>query len=242
MKRDATPLIQLEVPPGFTGLPVGAPADGPRAGARYPTEVRRRELAADIAADCGPHARELLSYLSALAGIAAPHRLRLFGHFAAGDGGPREGVFANLAVTVPALRVSDFGTVRRIARDPLTTAKLLRTRYRERHPYADVSVVQLGIGPAMVVSSAGEYRLPPKMTGSPETVVRHRVKAEFQIPAPGGTHLIVMTVSSDNEAGWPSVAGTAMRVANSIRCAQHPPEPGCAGTELAVGGRNGRRQ
>lgn len=86
----------------------------------------------------------------------------------------------------------------------------------------DVRVVELTAGPAMVAASAGEYRLPPEITGQPETVVRPEFKAEFQLPTPDGKRLVVMAVTTDSEAGWSAVAAEAMRIANSIRFEEPP--------------------
>lgn len=229
MEHADAPRIVIEVPTSFSGLPIGGRALG-GATARY------RELSGELATQCGEHAGDVLSYLSALAGIADPRRLWLFGSFAAQDGA--RSVFATLALTVTRLvpLQAGVGVVR--GTDRLAAANLLRDRYRHRHPYADASVVQLVSGPALVASSARENRLPPSVTGEAAVVVRHQVRSDFQIPAPDGLHLIVLSVSSDSEAGWPSVAASAMRVANSIRCMERPERRRTS--EHALGGRDVR--
>lgn len=130
--------------------------------------------------------------------------IRLYGRFAVEADAVADPVLADLAAAVVLLDGDDS-----VAR--------LRQRYRARHPHADVRAIRLATGPAIVAVTAGEYRLPPDLAGHGVDTVLRRITAEFQIPAPDGAHLALMTVSTANEAGCQAVLTAAMRVANSIR-------------------------
>jgi hypothetical protein len=213
MTTSATPRLLLEPPPGFVGLPLGE-SDEDNA-----TNLRR--LADTVAARSGQNAGRMTEHLRVLAAIMARNQVRLFGRFAirTDDGEP---VLAGLTLAMPALAGANDIRAKVADNRAITAAALLR-RHRKHDPHAMAGIITLPIGPAVVAASAGDYRLPPGPTGKPRPVVRPEFKAKFQIPAPDGTHLIVMTVTTDSEAGWPTVAGEALRVARSMKF-ERPPD------------------
>ncbi|MGH3520719.1 MAG: hypothetical protein ACRDQ7_25765 [Haloechinothrix sp.] len=156
-------------------------------------------------------------YLTAVAQSMAANHVRLYGQFAVGGDDLDEPALASITLAMPPARRSVDPEVATIESHRNTVAALLVKKHRDRRPEADVNVVELGIGSAMAATSAGEYRMPPEVTGQDQVVVRPQFKAEFQIPAPEGVKIIVLAVTTDNEAGWPTVAAAAMRIANSIR-------------------------
>lgn len=91
-----------------------------------------------------------------------------------------------------------------------------------RRPYADTRRVDLPCGPAVASLVFGEYRLPPEETGAATETVVPTFRAEFLVPTPAWDHIVVVDVSTSNEAGWPLVSTTAVEVARSIRFVDDP--------------------
>lgn len=194
MNRPAPELL-LTPPPGFVGLPLHA------------------DEQATLTPHSGERATGLPRYVTWFAHLLAEEDIRLYGRFAVVDGVVDAPVLADLAVAVAPWDGDDRATVR--GNRDVAVARL-RKQYLARQPHADVRVLRLAIGPAMVAVTAGQYRLPPDVTRHGQDVLP-RISAEFQIPTPDGTHVALMTVSTANEAGCQGVLTTAMRVAYSIR-------------------------
>lgn len=210
---EQAPRLVIDLPPGFTGLTVTG--DDEQDAARVDALARRTAEAA------GQSPERMADHIALIAHVLADNRARLFGRFATRENTEQEPVTATIVLAMPELDTEDTDASR-VARNGNLVAAELERQYRQRHPEADVRVVELSAGPAMVAASAGEYRLPPEMTGQAQTVVRPEFKAEFQLPAPDGHRLVVMAVTTDSEAGWPAVAAEAMRIANSIRFEESP--------------------
>lgn len=203
-----TPKLLIDVPPGFAGLPITGKGED--------IAAHIRELSTK-AADSSPQPiDDLEDNLGAIAHFMARENIRLFGRFAVSADDLPEPVLANLALAMPRLDVGR-DQVETIRENRHNVAKELVKLYRERFPDADVHEVTLDMGPAMVAQRAGEFHIPPAATGRPDEVVRTEFKAEFQIPTPDGLRLVIMTVTTDSEAGWPAVAAEAVRIANGIR-------------------------
>jgi hypothetical protein len=92
----------------------------------------------------------------------------------------------------------------------------LQELVKRRVPDGDCRVVELPCGPAAALVQLGEYRLPPEKTGGAEVSVIPVHRAQFLVPAPTGTHLVLLEVSTGSEQGWPATAEEAVRVARSI--------------------------
>jgi hypothetical protein len=152
------------------------------------TEGNVRDLARRFAVHSGQNEDRATRGLGVLAALMAPRGVRLFGRFAVGD----PPVLATLALAVVPVSAPVKETV-------------LVERYRERHPHAWACLVALPIGPAMVAVTAGSYQ---------GTVERQEFTLESRVPV--GSHVVVLTVTTADERGWPAVATEAMRVAGSL--------------------------
>lgn len=221
--QDTAPRLVIDLPPGFTGLTVTGDSEQDAA--------QVEALAQRTAAPAGQSRERMADHLGIIANMLADNRALLFGRFATRENTEQEPVTATVVLAMPELDTEDTD-VSQVARNGNLVAAELERQYRQRHPESDVRVVELTAGPAMAAASAGEYRIPPEMTGQAETVVRPEFKAEFQLPTPDGKRLVIMAVTTDSEAGWPAVAADAMRIANSIRFE----EPPAASTEPATAG------
>ncbi|WP_092531131.1 hypothetical protein [Amycolatopsis arida] len=198
------PELLVDVPPGFVGLPLRGSAEDNAAAIAG--------LASDLAPHAGDQAAELPRHLTWLAQLLAEGSVRLYGRFAVSDTS-----LAELALAVVPLRAEDDTGPAAVRRNRHAAVEELRRHYLERHPGADARIVPLGLGPAMVAVTAGEYRLPPQATRTGQATVLPQLRAEFQLPVPAGTHLIVLVVTGRDEETWQAVLTAAMRVANSIR-------------------------
>ncbi|MQA61857.1 MAG: hypothetical protein GEU86_10250 [Actinophytocola sp.] len=208
-KPKSMPRLLIDLPPGFAGLTI--------TGDDEQDTPSVADLAARIARPAGRSTEQMAEYVGLLASLMADNQARLFGRFATSDQHLPEPVVANFVLAMPELAAGDSDVAGHIAPNGSVVAAQLEKIYRKRHPAADVRVVELAVGPAMVAATAGEYRLPPEVTGQSAPIVRPEFKAEFQIPAPDGSRLVVIAVTTDSEAGWPAVAAEAMRIANSVR-------------------------
>lgn len=213
---EQTPRLVIDLPPGFTGLTVTGDSEQDAA--------QVEALAQRTAEAAGQSHERMADHLGLIAHVLADNRARLFGRFATRENTEQEPVTGTVVLAMPELDTEDTD-VASVARNGNLVAAELERQYRQRHPASDVRVVELAAGPAMVAASAGEYRLPPEMTGKAQTVVRPEFKAEFQLPTPDGKRLVVMAVTTDSEAGWPAVAADAMRIANTIRFEEPPAAP-----------------
>ncbi|MQA08285.1 MAG: hypothetical protein GEU98_06975 [Pseudonocardiaceae bacterium] len=206
MTEPRTAQILVDTPPGFVRLPL--PSEEERG-----TE-RITALAGQIAQHDGYSAEQMSRYLGLVGTALYDNNVRLFGKFVVGTDEP---AVATLTLVLGGLTEPDSEDAERIRSYPAKAADALLARYRERRPDSDAQVVRLPIGPAVAAATAGEYRLPPEMTGQHEEIVRPVFRAEFQVLAPDGARLIILSVNTNSEAGWPDVARTALEVASSIR-------------------------
>ncbi|MFK0247457.1 hypothetical protein ACIQUM_22415 [Amycolatopsis azurea] len=197
------PALQIDLPPGFTGMPV---TGDDTMNARFALSVGEK-----VAAHAGRSTEEFATALMTLTPELKANGVRVFGKFAAGDS-PEYLATLSLAV----LRWPDADTeMLNLRRDAVAGALL--DVHRKKHPRADARVIRLPIGPAMAAVEAGEYRLPPEFTGRPTEIVRVQAKVEYQIPLPDSEYLAVLVIAAESEAGWPSVAEAASRIAHSLR-------------------------
>ncbi|MGC7102529.1 hypothetical protein ACPZ19_48335 [Amycolatopsis lurida] len=200
MTRPA-PGLRVDVPPGFAGIPI---TGGPEAIA---AAVRR--MAQRIGTAAPEQSGDIEENLGGLAHFLAQREVRLFGRFAVTGDDTREPALANLALAIVDFGESPEGVGAGGANRVVAAATLVK-QYRDRHPDADVQVVELAGGPAMVAQRAGYHQV-----GDTRRVPEF--KAEFQLPSPDTRRLAVMVVSTGEEAAWPAVAAAAMRSAHSIR-------------------------
>ncbi|WP_158881842.1 hypothetical protein [Amycolatopsis anabasis] len=199
------PRILLDVPPGFTGLPLSA--DG------QDNARRVADFAEKAARETGQKPGPVGEFLAGMVNGMLANNVRLFGKFAVGD---EEPVLATLSMAIAPL--SGDLAVLDGRRDALVES-LLRL-YREQHPRSDVKIVRLPIGPAVAAVVAGEYRLPGEVTGQLSESVRPVFRTEFQIPTPDGTQVILLSVSADSGDGWPLIAERSVTIARSVRVEQ----------------------
>ncbi|MEV0050571.1 hypothetical protein AB0H34_08780 [Saccharopolyspora shandongensis] len=132
--------------------------------------------------------------------VAAEQGARILGRFTAGD----PPVSLALAVGVAPLHALPLPAV--------AIASSLVVPYRRRHPAAQVGVVMLANGPALVALHAGAYRLPPE--GTREELLLPRIKAEVQVP--DGDRMVVVSVAGARQDDWPAVIAEATRLAGSV--------------------------
>ncbi|WP_410595863.1 hypothetical protein [Amycolatopsis sp. lyj-23] len=184
--------LQIDLPPGFSGLPVGSDDRMNRSHAWT--------VADNLAAGAGKSVEEFGSYLMALVPTMQANGIRVFGKFAVG---PRKGDVATLT-----LGVAQWPDAAPGSRDALVAA--MAEDYRGRHKRAVVQPVRLPIGPAVVAISGGEFHLP-------ERDVRTQIKAEYQIPLPDGRSVVILSVVAESEDAWPAVAEATAKVAWSLR-------------------------
>ncbi|WP_372671682.1 hypothetical protein [Amycolatopsis kentuckyensis] len=184
--------LQIDLPPGFSGVPVGADDRLNRSHAWM--------VAENVAAGAGTSIEEFGSYLMALVPTMQANGIRVFGKFAVGT---RKGEVATLALGVtqwPGTAPGDRNAV----------VAALAEQYRGRHKLAVVQPVRLPIGPAIVAISGGEFHLP-------EGDVRAQIKAEYQIPLPDNRSVVILSVVAESEDAWPAVAEATAKVAWSLR-------------------------
>ncbi|SFW57664.1 hypothetical protein [Amycolatopsis australiensis] len=184
--------LQIDLPPGFAGLPVGTDDKMNRG--------RAWTVAESVAAGAGTSVEEFGSYLLALVPAMQANGIRVFGKFAVG---PRKGDVATLT-----LGVAQWPEAAPGSSDALVAA--MADQYRSRHKRAVVHPVRLPIGPAIVAISGGEYHLP-------EQDVRTQIKAEYQIPLPDRRSVVILSVVAESEDAWPAVAEATAKVAWSLR-------------------------
>ncbi|MDQ7806671.1 hypothetical protein Q5425_23270 [Amycolatopsis sp. A133] len=185
--------LEIDLPPGFAGLPVGSD-----------DKLNRRQawMVAENPAS-GISVEQFGSYLLALIPTMQANGIRVFGKFAVG---PREGDVATLTLGVAQWPDTAPGN-----RDAVVAA--MAEEYRGRHQHAVVQPVRLPIGPAVVAISGGEFRLP-------ERDVRTQIKAEYQIPLPDGRSVVILSVVAESEDAWPAIAEATARVAWSLRAGE----------------------
>lgn len=184
--------LQIDLPPGFAGLPVGTD-DMMNRGHAW-------TMAENLAGGAGKSVEEFGSYLMALVPTMQANGIRVFGKFAVGR---RKGDVATLTLGVVQWPEAAPGS-----RDAVVAA--MAEEYRGRHKGAVVQPVRLPIGPAIVAISGGEFHLP-------ERDVRTQIKAEYQIPLPDGRSVVILSVVAESEDAWPAVAEATAKVAWSLR-------------------------
>jgi len=182
--------LQIDLPPGFAGLPVGTDDKLNRSHAWMVAE----NLASRTSVE------EFGSYLMALVPAMQANGIRVFGKFAVG---PRKGDVATLTLGVAQWPDTAPGN-----RDAVVAA--LAEQYRGRHKHAVVQPVRLPIGPAIVAISGGEFHVPDRD-------VRTQIKAEYQIPLPDRRSVVILSVVAEAEDAWPAVAEATAKVAWSLR-------------------------
>jgi hypothetical protein len=182
--------LQIDLPPGFAGLPVGA------------DDKMNRGQAWTIAENLGSGTsiEDFAGYLMALVPAMQANGIRVFGKFAVGR---RKGDVATLTLGVAQWPDTAPGN-----RDAVVAA--LAEQYRGRHKRAVVQPVRLPIGPAIVAISGGEFHLP-------DGDVRAQIKAEYQIPLPDGRSVVILSVVAESEDAWPAIAEATAKVAWSLR-------------------------
>ncbi|WP_370969383.1 hypothetical protein [Amycolatopsis sp. cg9] len=184
--------LEIDLPPGFAGMPVGADDKMNRGHAWT--------IAGNLADGAGTSVEEFGSYLMALVPTMRANGVRVFGKFAVGR---RKGDVATLT-----LGVARWPDVAPGNRDALVEA--MAAQFRSRHEHAVVRPVRLPIGPAVVGFSGGEFRLPDRDA-------RTQIKAEYQIPLPDGRSVVILSVVAESEDAWPAVAEATAKVAWSLR-------------------------
>jgi hypothetical protein len=184
--------LQIDLPPGFAGMPVGSDDKMNRGHAWMVAET--------LASGAGKTIEEFGSYLMALVPTMQANGIRVFGKFAVGH---RQGDVATLTLGVVQWPETAPGT-----RDALVAA--MAEQYRSRHKRAVVRPVRLPIGPAVVAISGGEFHLP-------ERDARAQIKAEYQIPLPDGRSVVILSVVAGSEDAWPAIAEATAKVAWSLR-------------------------
>ncbi|MEV7093741.1 hypothetical protein AB0M80_12985 [Amycolatopsis sp. NPDC051045] len=182
--------LQIDLPPGFAGMPVGSDDKLNRGHAWM--------VAENLAS--GTSVEQFGSYLMALVPTMQANGIRVFGKFAVG---PRKGDVATLT-----LGVAQWPDTAPGSRDALVAA--MAEQYRSRHKRAVVQPVRLPIGPAIVAISGGEFHLP-------DGDVRAQITAEYQIPLPDGRSVVILSVVAESEDAWPAVAEATAKVAWSLR-------------------------
>ncbi|WIX86446.1 hypothetical protein [Amycolatopsis sp. DG1A-15b] len=182
--------LEIDLPPGFSGMPVGT------------DDKMNRGHAWMVAENVAPatSVEQFGSYLMALVPTMQANGIRVFGKFAVGA---RKGDVATLTLGVALWPETAPGS-----RDALVAA--MAEEYRGRHKRAVVQPVRLPIGPAIVAISGGEFHLP-------ERDVRTQIKAEYQIPLPDGRSVVILSVIAESEDAWPAVAEATAKVAWSLR-------------------------
>jgi len=184
--------LEIDLPPGFAGMPVGAD-DKMNRGHAW-------SIAENAAAGAGTSVEEFGSYLMALVPTMQANGIRVFGKFAVGT---RKGDVATLTLGVVQWPESAPGS-------PDVMVAAMAEQYRSRHKRAVVQPVRLPIGPAIVAISGGELHLPDRD-------VCTQTKAEYQIPLPDGRSVVILSVVAESEDAWPAVAEATARVAWSLR-------------------------
>ncbi|MGW4061006.1 hypothetical protein ACWEGE_22175 [Amycolatopsis sp. NPDC004747] len=182
--------LEIDLPPGFAGMPVGSDDRMNRSHAWMVAENL----------ESGASVEQFGSYLMALIPTMQANGIRVFGKFAVG---PRKGDVATLTLGVAQWPEEAPGS-----RDALVAA--MAEQYRGRHKHAVVQPVRLPIGPAVVAISGGEFHLP-------EREVRTQFKAEYQIPLPDGRSVVILSVMAESEDAWPAIAEATAKVAWSLR-------------------------
>jgi len=184
--------LQIDLPPGFAGMPVGSD-DRMNRGQAW-------TIAENVAAGAGKSVEEFGSYLMALVPSMQANGIRVFGKFAVGS---RKGDVATLT-----LGVAQWPDTAPGSRDAVVAA--LAEQYRNRHKRAVVQPVRLPIGLAVVAISGGEFHLPGRE-------VRTEIKAEYQIPLPDRRSVVILSVVAGSEDAWPAIADATAKVAWSLR-------------------------
>jgi hypothetical protein len=189
--------LRIDLPPGFSGLPVGSD-----------DQLNRRHawtVAENVAGGVGKSVEEFGSFLMALVPTMQANGIRVFGKFAVG---PRKGDVATLTLGVAQWPEAAPGN-----REAVVAA--MAEEYRSRHKGAVVQPVRLPIGPAVVAISGGEFHLPGRE-------VRAQFKAEYQIPLPDDRSVVILSVVAESEDAWPAVAEATAKVAWSLRSGETP--------------------
>ncbi|MPY96487.1 MAG: hypothetical protein GEU97_00520 [Actinophytocola sp.] len=213
---ESAPGLLLTPPPGFVGLPLHADERDTAAGID--------SLTAKLVPHASEHAADLPRYVTWFAHLLAEKNIRLYGQFAVEV--RDKAVLADLAAAVVPLDVDSDDQLVALRNHRDVVVAQLRQRYLAHHPHAHTTVTRLALGPAMVAVTAGEYRLPPDLTG--HEAVLPRIAAEFQIPTPDGAHVVLLTASTAHDAACQSMLTAATRVANSVRVTRSQPDAAAA--------------
>ncbi len=125
--------------------------------------------------------------------------VRLGGRFTAGD------------PPAPLVLVVGLAPLTSAGPTALTTATGLVEPDQRRHPDAQVGVLMLANGPALVACHAGEYRFPAGAAFP-------QVRTEVQVP--DGDRLVIVSVAGADPAHGPAVLAEATRLAGTVGRAQ----------------------
>lgn len=205
------PALQIDLPPGFTGMPV---TDDDTMNARLAWGISEK-----VAPQAGRSVEDFATALMALTPGLRGNGVRVFGKFAAGDG-PEYLATLSLGVLRWPAADTEMLALRRTA-----VADALLDVYKREQPRADARLLRLPIGPAMAAVNAGEFHVPREFTGRPTEIVRVQAKVEYWIPLPDGEHVVILAITAESEAAWPAVAEAASRVAHSLRTADQENRP-----------------
>lgn len=198
--------VALDVPPGFTGLPISA--------AQESGSDATAELAGQISQQTNQEPGELAELLADLATGLANINIEIYGKFAVGDDSPSLASLTLARVPLSEERAVRFSVNRQLLVDALVH------QYGERKPHADVRRISLPIGPALAAVITGQYELPPEVAGTPEGLVHPVFRTEFQIPTPDGRELLLLNVNADSDSDWSTIAEQSVAVAQSLRVEQ----------------------
>jgi hypothetical protein len=191
--------VLLACPERVAGLPLHPDAD-------------RAAVADDLAQVVGRPAHDVRRALEDSATELRNEGLRLLGSFvvAGSDGSDGSAMVAAALRELAAPDVVDDLFADR-------AADALRNDMAEHRPYADTRRIELPAGPAVASLVFGQYDLPPGETGAEETITIPTFRAEFLIPTPEWDGVVVLDVSTTDEAAWPEVSVEAVRIARSVR-------------------------
>lgn len=213
MSTPGQPLLWLQPPEGLVPLPLH---DDPEQQERVVRSLT--ELLSHITQQ---PPEELGGAMTAVADWVRQLQVRMLGSFPAHT--PDGPAVATLVVAMPPMPLGDqepTGEFRSML------ASGLQELVKRRVPDVDCRVVELPCGPAAALVQLGEYRLPPEKTGRAEATVVPVHRAQFLVPAPTGSHLVLLEVSTGSEQGWPAAAEEAVRVAHSITFRKPAVTPG----------------
>jgi hypothetical protein len=192
------------LPHGFGPIPLD-----PEIGDR---EDRARRLLAHLPANSGLDREQAVRGLVMVGGALRAIGAIVAGQLTFGDEDPE--IAATVVLVVRDLPRSGADrsseNVRRVVADALAGV------LRERHPEGDVRIGELSCGPAVVMTTVGEYRFPAGLmtTGTAVTVPSNRL--QVLVPTPDGDGFVVLEMTTCHVEYWGRFVELAMVMANNI--------------------------